>query len=80
VQRSASLGELTGGRSFSPPAVNLDMTRAILAWMVGAVRCEFVVGFVRETPAGQPRKHRLQVRLRSKKTGEITGGTRSVVY
>jgi hypothetical protein len=38
-----------------------------------------VVGFVPESTAAA-RKHKLEVRLRDKSTGQIVGGTRSIVH
>jgi VWFA-related protein len=80
IQEFADLGEFTGGRSFDPPLINLLMMRTILTAMVGAVRCEFVVGFAPEASPGQPKKHKLEVKLRSKEIGKVTGGTRTVVH
>lgn len=76
----ASLGEMTGGRSFSPPTVSLSIARAILESMVGAIRCEFIAGFVPDVPGGRPTKHRLEVKLRSGSIGKVTRGTRTLAY
>ncbi len=75
----ASLGELTGGRSFDPPMMNSDMLRRIISAMVGSVLTEYVVGF---TPDGQGThtRHKLVVKLVSKETGKLIGGTRTVVH
>ena len=74
----ASLGELTGGRSFDPPMMNSDMLRRITGALVGSVLTEYVVGF---TPGScESGKHKLAVKLRSKETGKLTGGTRTVVH
>jgi VWFA-related protein len=76
----ASLGELSGGRSFDPPIMNLDMVRRILAAMVAQVRCEYVAGFKPAPPDGEPRKHKLEVKLRSKNLGKVLSGVRTVVH
>jgi VWFA-related protein len=75
----ASLGELTGGRSFDPPMMNSDMLRRITGSLVGSVLTEYVIGFTPETSVN-PSKHKLVVKLLSKETGKLTGGTRTVVH
>jgi VWFA-related protein len=75
----ASLGELTGGRSFDPPEITLSVTRSILGSMVALMRTEYVAGFVPET-SDAPRKHKLEIRLREKAAGKVMGGTRTVVH
>ena len=75
----ASLGELTGGRSFDPPEITLSVMRSILNTMVALVRTEYVVGFMPETSEA-PRKHKLEIRLRGKDAGKVMGGTRTVVH
>ena len=76
----ASLGELTGGRSFDPPMMNSDMLRRITGSMVGSVLTEYVVGFTPETAGASPTRHKLAVKLVSKDTGRLTGGTRTIVH
>ena len=80
IQDFASLGELTGGRSFDPPVINLMMMQRILGGMVAQVRCEYVVGFTPPPENGDPRKHKLDVRLRSKEMGKVLGGTRVISH
>jgi len=75
----ASLGELTGGRSFDPPIMNSDMLRRITGSMVGSVLTEYVVGFTPENSAAGA-KHKLVVKLASKDLGKLLGGTRTVVH
>ena len=75
----ASLGELTGGRSFDPPEINLSVMRSIVGTMVALIRTEYVVGFVPET-SDAPRKHKLEIRLGEKNAGKVMGGTRTVVH
>lgn len=76
----ASLGELTGGRSFDPPLFNFTTVRDILTSMAHVVRFEYVLGFRPEDPDGKPRKHKLSVKLQSKELGKVTGGTRVIVH
>jgi VWFA-related protein len=76
----ARLAELTGGRSFDPPVIDVAVVRQILAAMAGQVLCEYVVGFQPEQSSGAPRPHRLQVKLRSKDLGTLQGGFRTVTH
>ena len=80
IQDFASLGGLTGGRSFDPPMINLMMIQRILGAMVGQVRCEYVVGFTPPAGEGDPTKHKLEVRLRSKELGKVLGGSRVIAH
>jgi VWFA-related protein len=75
----ARLGELTGGRSFDPPAITLTVTRSVLSSMVALVRTEYVVGFAPEI-SDAPRRRKLEIRLREKDAGKVMGGTRTVVH
>jgi len=79
IEAFASLGELTGGRSFDPPLITLDMVRRMLGFMVGQVRCEYIAGFTPQA-SGESRKHKLEVRLRNKEMGKVLGGSRVVVH
>ena len=76
----ARLAELTGGRSFDPPVIDVAVVRQILAAMAGQVLCEYVVGFQPEQSSGAPRPHRIQVKLRSKDLGTLQGGFRTVTH
>jgi VWFA-related protein len=75
----AHLGELTGGRSFDPPQIDLSIMKQILTGMVMEVETQYTVGFPVDM-AANPRKHRLEVKLTDKDLGRIKGGTRSVVH
>jgi VWFA-related protein len=79
IQDFARLAELTGGRSFDPPEMNLLVLRQMLGNMVALVRTEYAVGFV-PARAEAPRKHNLEIRLRDKDLGKVRGGTRTVVH
>jgi len=76
----ARLADLTGGRSFDPPAINLTVVHEILAALAEEVRSEYVAGFALPAPAGGVRPHKLEVRLRSKELGSVRGGTRTVIH
>jgi hypothetical protein len=76
----ARMADLTGGRSFDPPAIDVAIVRQILAALGGQVLCEYVVGFKPELSSGQPRRHKLAVKLRSKSLGTVRGGVRTVTH
>src|SRR5204862_16598 len=78
IQEFARLGELTGGRSFDPPMINLTMMQTILSAMVAQVRCEYVVGYTPEPGTAEPAKHKLEVKLRGKDLGKVLGGVRVI--
>jgi VWFA-related protein len=79
VLQFASLGELTGGRSYDPDVVNNLVMRQILEGLVGSLRTEYVIGFAPDV-APVPAKHKLEVRLRDKQLGQIVGGTRTTTH
>ena len=75
----ASLGELTGGRSFEPLQTDATSVREILRFLAGQVMFEYVAGFTPE-PGDPPKKHKLQVKLANKDAGKIIGGTRTILH
>ena len=75
----ASLGELTGGRSYDPREISLNVMKQVLGGLVWSIRTEYTVGFAPE-PSASPHKHKLEVRLRDKQLGQVTGGARTVVH
>ena len=76
----ARLAEMTGGRSFDPPAIDVTVVRQILGAMTAQALSEYVVGFTPEASVGGARKHRLEVRLRTKELGTVRGGVRTVMH
>jgi VWFA-related protein len=76
----ARLAELTGGRSFDPPVIDVAVVRQILAAMAAQVLYEYVVGFQPGESPAAPQTHRLQVKLRSKDLGTLEGGFRTVTH
>lgn len=80
MQEFAGLGEMTGGRSFDPPQINLNAVRQVLSVVVSQVQCEYVVGFNPGPPSGQSGRHKLQVKLRSKDLGKVMGGERIITH
>ena len=76
----ARLAQLTGGRSFDPPVIDVAVVRQILAAMAAQVLYEYVVGFQPGESPAAPQTHRLQVKLRSKDLGTLEGGFRTVTH
>jgi VWFA-related protein len=77
VMDFAGLGDLTGGRSYDPREISLSVMKQVLGGLVWSVRTEYTVGFSPE-PSASPRKRKLEVRLRDKQIGQVTGGTRTI--
>lgn len=76
----ASLGGLTGGKSFVPANLTVTMVHNILSSIAGEIRTAYVAGFSPDPPAGKTLKHTVTVRLRDPKLGKIAGGSRTVVH
>jgi VWFA-related protein len=79
MEEFASIAEPTGGRSFDPPFINNTMIKAILAAVVGGVRCEYVAGFYPPSE-GEKKPHKLEVKLVNKSKGKLSGGLATVVH
>jgi hypothetical protein len=75
----ASLGELTGGRSYDVQKLDRAVMAQILQGLVGTLRTEYIIGFSPEM-SGNPTRHTLEVRLRDKALGKVIGGKRSVSH
>jgi hypothetical protein len=58
---------------------NDSTVKQIIQGLVGYVRTEYVAGYTPQ-PAGGKRSHKVQVRLKSKSLGKLSGGFRTVVY
>ena len=79
IQEFASLAERTGGRAFDPRLFGPSTVRQILSAIVGYIRTEYVAGYTPQT-SGQRRPHKVQVRLKTKGLGRLTGGARTVIH
>ncbi len=75
----ASLGELTGGRSYDPREITRNVMRQVLGGVVGSIRTEYSIGFAPEL-SDKPHRHKLEVRLRDKQFGQVTGGARTIMH
>jgi len=79
VRKFVQLADLTGGHAYDPPEITLQVMQRVLGGVVGVIRTEYAVGFAPESGAA-PRQHKLEVRLRDKDLGRVTGGVRVVVH
>lgn len=75
----ASLGDLTGGRSFDPPQLDASTARGIIRSLADEVRAEYIAGFSPE-PGSPPASHQIEIRLKGRKDGKMAGGARAAVY
>jgi hypothetical protein len=75
----ARVGKLTGGRAFYPGGMDEKLVSDILVVVRNEGLFQYVVGFAPE-PAGRPRNHTLEVKLKSKASGELRGGKRPAKY
>jgi len=73
------LAELTGGTSFDVTSIDAARMLGILESIKNDALSQYIVGFV-PPPSSQPRQHKLEVRLVSKSSGKVIGGTRSATY
>jgi hypothetical protein len=74
-----NLGPLTGGRAFYPRGIDEHVVSNILEVTRNEGLLRYVLGFV-PPPSAKPRKHDLEIRLKSKSTGKLIGGRRAAVY
>jgi hypothetical protein len=77
--RFGSLGELTGGASIYPARLDAETVNQILNIVRDHGLSQYIVGFTPPT-AGTRKKHTLEIKLKSKATGKLVGGTRAAVY
>lgn len=80
------LGKLTGGRSIVPSPEKDDgaLVASTLRDVLQSVRNEglsqYVVGFAPHASSDAPKEHKLEIKLASKSSGELTGGKRRTLY
>jgi len=74
------LAEPTGGMAFQQKENSVDVVKDVLSAVAEQVRWQYVAGFKPSPSAGPPRSHKVVIRLRSKKIGEILGGERTIVH
>lgn len=79
VQDFASLGERTGGRAFDPMIFNDSTVKQIIQGLVGYVQTEYVAGYTPQSTGGK-RSYKVQVRLKNKSLGKLSGGFRTVIH
>jgi hypothetical protein len=79
MARFGSLGPLTDGESLYPTRLDASVVDNILSVIRDKGLSQYLVGFA-PPPSGQQRKHSLEIRLKSKSIGKLTGGKRTAVY
>ena len=72
------LGELTGGSSFYPSSITAKVISGIIESVRNQGLTQYVVGFVPGTD--KSKEHRLEIRLKSKSLGKVSGGQRKTTY
>jgi hypothetical protein len=76
----AGVGGRTGGEVFVPPRLDREALAAILKIARDTTLSQYIVGFTPEE-AAKPKKHSLEVTLKSKSSGKLIGAERNgVVY
>jgi hypothetical protein len=73
-----NLGSSTGGRKFES-LKGTNLLPGVLKSIAEEIANDYVVGFV-PTSSGEPKRHKIQVVLRDKNRGKITGGERTLVH
>ncbi len=79
MNRFGSVGPLTGAESLYPSQVDVSVVDNILNVIRDKSLSQYVVGFAPASSV-QQRKHSLEVKLKSKSVGKLTGGKRTGVY
>jgi hypothetical protein len=77
--RFGSLGPLTDAEALYPSYLDASVVDSILGVIRDKGLSQYVVGFA-PPASGQQRKHRLEIKLKSKSTGKLRGGDRTAVY
>jgi hypothetical protein len=78
VDSFGSLGELTGGTSSYPSHITAEVIGGIIESVRNQGLTQYAVGFAPGT--GKPKEHRLEIRLKSKSIGKVSGGQRKTIY
>jgi hypothetical protein len=79
MDRFARLALLTGADALFPSRLNASVVDNILNVIRDKGLSQYVVGFA-PPASGQERKHRLEIKLKSKSTGKLKGGDRTALY
>jgi hypothetical protein len=74
------LAEMTGGRVFHPSILTADTVARLLEALRNDGLSQYVAGFVPSPSSGEPRKHKLEVRLKSNASAKLTGGKKITSY
>jgi hypothetical protein len=76
----ASLGKMTGGSTVEHQQIDAKTLVRVLQAVKSAGISQYVVGFVPESVTAKPTVHKLEIRLSSKSSGTLEGGTRRATY
>jgi hypothetical protein len=79
MQQFASLGTMTGGYSVEYPEIDAASLRKILDGVRNDGLSQYLVGFAPSSSAS-PKEHTLEIKLKSKSSGALTGGRRRAIY
>jgi hypothetical protein len=79
MARFGDVGTLTGGQAFYPSRIDVGVVNQILEQIRNLGLSQYAVGFA-PSPSGKPRKHDLEIKLKSKSAGKLVGGKRTAVY
>lgn len=59
---------------------SVDVVRQIVQVVAEQVRWQYVAAFKPTPSSGKPKSNKVEIRLRSKKFGEVLGGKRTVIH
>jgi VWFA-related protein len=78
VHEFMSLAQETGGKGFQG-FMGTDVLPQILKALAGEIRSDYMAGFYARV-SGEPKRHRIEVVLRSKEQGRLYGGSRVLIH
>jgi hypothetical protein len=76
----ADLGEMTGGRASYPRILDAETVIGVLKSLRNEGLSQYVAGFIPMPTDGRLRRHKLEVMLKSKTSGKLTGGKKTAAY
>lgn len=76
----AKLGKMTGGRAVEHQKIDAATLRMILESVETDGLSQYVVGFEPSPTRGTSKAHKLEIKLVSKSSGKLEGGTRRAIY
>ena len=76
----SDLGRRTGGKAYFPSVLTSLEVRRILTALAELTQTEYVVGYYPRGIDQELTGHRVEVRLKDKRIGKLTGGRRTVIH